>query len=436
MGSKNPGKHPTAPPTLHNTPCGKPRPPPPRGGAGGGGAPGGGGARPGGGGGRGGGGRRPRGRLGLAQHQPGHPAQGAADDPEHQVRHARHQAEREHNARSDAQRARRVEHLAANLGTDVLVLAHARNHHRRRHRDQQRRNLRHQRVTHGQRDVAASGFAGAHVVAGHADDEAADDGDEQDQQASHRVAANELAGTVHRPEEVGLFTHLGTPLARLVLVDQAGVEIGVDRHLLARHRVQREARADLGNALGTLGDDDEVDDDQDRKHDQADREVVADQHVAEGLDHLAGGARAVVAAHQHHARRCHVQRQAHQRGHQQHRRQRREVQRLDHLRRHHHHHQRHRDVQREQQVQRQRRQRQHHHRQHQHDEGRHRQRLHTAGLLARQRLQSQQQRLHASTLRRRAARGCTRPLCGSSSGGTCGVGAGMAAFSRTSLRSW
>ena len=120
----------------------------------------------------------------------------------------------------------------------------------------------------------------------HADDEAADDVDEQDQHAGHRVAAHELRGAVHRAEELGLLADLGAAPLGLLLVDQAGVQVGVDRHLLARHRVEREARADLGDALGALGDDDEVDDDQDREHDQADREVAADQEVAERLDHL------------------------------------------------------------------------------------------------------------------------------------------------------
>ena len=49
--------------------------------------------------------------------------------------------------------------------------------------------------------------------------------------------------------------------ARVVLADQPGVEVGVDRHLLAGHRVQGESGAHLGDALGALGDDDEVDDD-------------------------------------------------------------------------------------------------------------------------------------------------------------------------------
>ena len=93
----------------------------------------------------------------------------------------------------------------------------------------------------------------------------ADDVDEDDDDAGDRVAADELAGTVHRAVEVGLLRDLAAAPARLVLADQAGVQVGVDRHLLAGHRVQREARRDLGDAAGALGDDHEVDDDQDRR---------------------------------------------------------------------------------------------------------------------------------------------------------------------------
>jgi hypothetical protein len=46
-------------------------------------------------------------------------------------------------------------------------------------------------------------------------------------------------------------------------VDQAGGEIGVDRHLLAGHGVEVEARRDFGDAARALGDDDEVHDHQD-----------------------------------------------------------------------------------------------------------------------------------------------------------------------------
>jgi hypothetical protein len=54
-------------------------------------------------------------------------------------------------------------------------------------------------------------------------------------------------------------------LARLGLVDQTGVQIGVDRHLLARHGIEGKTRRHFGDAGGALGDNNEIDDDQNNK---------------------------------------------------------------------------------------------------------------------------------------------------------------------------
>ena len=59
-------------------------------------------------------------------------------------------------------------------------------------------------------------------------------------------------------------------------------------------RVKRAA--DLGDAAGAVGDDDELDDHQDHEDDQADDQRAADDEVAEGLDHLAGVAVAAAPA--------------------------------------------------------------------------------------------------------------------------------------------
>ncbi len=77
-----------------------------------------------------------------------------------------------------------------------------------------------------------------------------------------------------------------------VVVDQPAVEVGVDGHLLAGHRVEGEAGRDLRDTSGTRGDDDELHDHQDEEDDEADDEAAADDDVAEGLDHLAGATRA------------------------------------------------------------------------------------------------------------------------------------------------
>ena len=97
-----------------------------------------------------------------------------------------------------------------------------------------------------------------------ADRDAAEEVDEHDHDRRDRVALDELRRAVHRAVEVGFLGDLRRRRLRFVVGDQAGVEVGVDRHLLAGHRVEREAGADLGHATGTVRDHDELDHDEDR----------------------------------------------------------------------------------------------------------------------------------------------------------------------------
>ena len=191
------------------------------------------------------------------------------------------------------------------------------------------------------------------------------------QDAGDGVAAHELAGAVHRAVEVGFLRDLVAPRDGLLLRDQPGVQVGVDRHLLAGHRVQREARRDFRDAAGALRHDHEVDDDEDHEHDDADGVVAADHEVAERLDDAAGGVRARVAVQQHDARRGDVQREPQQRDAEQHRRKHREVERPRHVDHGEHDHERQRDVEREERVEQQRRQRHDDHREQRDDEQRH-----------------------------------------------------------------
>ena len=156
-------------------------------------------------------------------------------------------------------------------------------------------------------------------------------------------------------------------LAGLVLVDQAGVQVGVDRHLLAGHGVEGEAGADLGHAAGTVGDDDELDDGQDQEDHQTDDQRAADHEVPEGLDDLAG-----VAVGEHQPGRGDVQRQPEQGRHEQQRREDGEVQRLLDLHRDQQDQQRGGDVDREQHVDQRRRQRHDQHEDDRDDADRHR----------------------------------------------------------------
>ena len=276
------------------------------------------------------------------------------------MRHAGNDAEQDEDAGGQAEHARRGEELLHDLPADVFFLADTRDDHGRCNRDQQAWNLRDQRIAHSQKHVGVGGLADRQTMLQHADGEAADHADDQNQNAGHRVAAHELGGTVHRAEKVGFFGHFETAASRFFLVDIAGVEVGIDCHLLARHRVQGEARRHFGDALRTLGHHHEVDHHQDRENDQTDREIATDQEVAEGFDHRAGSAGTGVAFEQHDPCRGHVERQPHQRGEQQYRRECREVQRPHHVRGDHHHHQRDGDIDGEESVEQPGRNRQHH----------------------------------------------------------------------------
>lgn len=300
----------------------------------------------------------------------GSTGQGAEAD-EGNVRHARHGAHGDQDRRGNRQRLGRGEHLPVDLLAHVLGTGDPRHHDRRRGRQQQRRQLCHQAVTDGQQGVDLAGVAEGHRMLDHADGDAADQVDEENQQAGDGVTADELAGTVHRTVEVGLLGHLVAALLGFLLLDQAGVEVSVDGHLLAGHGIQGEARADFGNPPGALGHHHEVDDHEDREHHHPDHVVAADHHFAEGLDHLARGAMAVVAVEQHHAGRGNVQRQAQQGRHQQDGREHGEVQRPQGVHADQQDDDGQGDVEGEQHVQQEWRDRQGHHRQHGQQQDRH-----------------------------------------------------------------
>jgi len=97
------------------------------------------------------------------------------------------------------------------------------------------------------------------AAAHHTDDNAADEVNEGGDDGHDGVALYELRSTVHGAVEVSLALDIASALLRLFLVDYSGVEVGVYRHLLTGHSVQREAGCNLGYSLGTLGNYDEVD---------------------------------------------------------------------------------------------------------------------------------------------------------------------------------
>ena len=123
--------------------------------------------------------------------------------------------------------------------------------------------------------------ASRHAVPEGRDENAAEDVDGRDDEARDRVAAYELRGTVHGAEERAFLFELTPAPLRFALIDQAGRQIGVDGHLLAGNAVECESGADLGDARGTLRDDDEVHRQEDDEHHDTDDEVTAHDELGE-----------------------------------------------------------------------------------------------------------------------------------------------------------
>ena len=246
-----------------------------------------------------------------------------------------------------------VAELGRDVGPEVGVVGRAAGDDQAgRDREQQRRDLGDESVADRQDAVGVDGVGHRQVVLDDADGEAADEVDEGDDERGDRVATDELAGAVHVPVELGRLVDLLAPSPRLVLVDQAGVQLAVDRDQLRGHRVEGEPGRDLRHPAGAARDDDELDDDQDQEDDDADDDRAADDEAAEALDDRSG-----VAVEQHEPGDADVQREPEHRGHEQQRREDREVHRLPDVHRREQDDQGRRHVQRDQHVEQERRHR-------------------------------------------------------------------------------
>ena len=310
------------------------------------------------------------GRLALLADQVAGANERTCQQDEDKIRHARDQAHAANDGAGDVQHVRLGEQLAHQLGADVLVGGHARDYDTGGGGNDQRRNLRHQAVADGQQRIGFQRLAKRQVVLQHAHQQAADDVNHGDHDAGHGVAAHILGGAVHGAVEFRFLAHFQAPPARFVFGDQAGVQVGVDRHLLAGHGVERETGAHFGDPAGALGDDGKVNDGQDDEDDDTHRVIAADQEVAERFDHLARRRAAGVAFGQHDTGRGHIERQAQHGRDQQNGGKGHEVERLDRIQAGQQDDHCQRDVKAEEHVEHERRQRQDHHRQQQDDDDR------------------------------------------------------------------
>ena len=160
------------------------------------------------------------------------------------------------------------------------------------------------------------------------DGEAADDVDGGDDQAGDGVATDEFGRAIHGAVKTAFLFQFAAAATGDLVVDEAGIHFGIDRHLLAGHRIEAEPSSNFGDSTGAFGDHHEIDDEQDREENQADHHVAAHQETAKGGDDMAGGERPFVAVAEDQPGGGDVERQAQQGGEQQELRKAGEIQRF------------------------------------------------------------------------------------------------------------
>jgi hypothetical protein len=299
----------------------------------------------------------------------------ACDDTGHReerkVGHARNDPEHAEDGSGGPSGLGAIEELAAERAHHAAGLgAVARDEQRGARGHQERRKLRDEAVADREDAVGLRRLEQRQVVLHHADDDPGDHVDRHDDQARDRITADELGRTIHGPVELRVRLNLFTTLPGGLLVDETRNQVGVDGHLLARHRVQREASADLGDPVGTFGDHDEVDEHEDEEHHRADDEVSADHELAERRDDLPSRVHAFSPVKEDVAGRGHVEAEPEQRDEDEQRGERGEVEGLLHVHRDQEDEQRHAQASRHQEVEQHRRKRKHRERQHAHHENR------------------------------------------------------------------
>ena len=235
--------------------------------------------------------------------------------------------------------------LAENFGAELAIRRRAGDDDARRGRNDQRGHLRHNAVADRQQGILLQRLRPVEPALGDADDPAGDDVDHDDDDRGDRITLHELARAIHRAIERCLALDVLAPDLGFVLVDQPHVEVGVDRHLLSRNGIEREARGHFRNALGARRHHHKLDDNQDEEDDHADDVVALDRERSDRADHFA---RKAVCQDQ--PRRRDVERQPEQRRYQQQRRESRELHRPGDVERQHQDRQGEREIEHEQEI--------------------------------------------------------------------------------------
>ena len=242
--------------------------------------------------------RRRHGRLGprlllagrlAARRRAGEQPQAGCERQKDDRWEARHKPDQRGNRCREPQCAVVLAQLKRDLSAQAVgvATAHARHHGARRDRNEQRWYLRYQAVDNGQNAVGLAGLRERHPVLQHADDKAAGEIDDDDNQAGDRITFHKFHRAIHGAIKLAFLLQRAPALPARRLIDLPAAQVRVDRHLLARHGIQAEAGGHLGDALGALRNDNELNDRDDEENHQPDHDVAGDHELAEGADDLA-----------------------------------------------------------------------------------------------------------------------------------------------------
>ena len=162
---------------------------------------------------------------------------------------------------------------------ETVLRRGARDQNTRRRGGDQRRDLRHQTIADRQQREPLQRLRHRHVFLHDTDREPTYDIDQRDENRSHRITLSESDGAIHGAVEFGFLADLHPPFAGFLLIDDSSVQVGINRKLLARQRVQRESGSDFRNTNRAVIDHDVLDYDQNQENDDSNCVVPADNEL-------------------------------------------------------------------------------------------------------------------------------------------------------------
>ena len=112
--------------------------------------------------------------------------------------------------------------------------------------------------------------------------------DRRNDQTCRGISLNVLGRTIHGTEECSLILNLLSAFLRLLIRNGSCIQIGIDRHLLTGHGIERKTCRHLGYSLGTFVDHDHLDQYQHDENDYADDQITSADKVTERGNNITG----------------------------------------------------------------------------------------------------------------------------------------------------